>query len=152
MSFLKGLFVKKSGEPTGFSKLLAKKDGTSTTFSKVLNIALDVIEYIPGVGTVAKGAEVGVKLAGKAAVKAAVQAAGKEALKIAGTTAVKVAQQSAQSIRGSVAAKQFNNPVKMGMGDSNQEDKPVQKSSGMTSTIMVSIAVILGWLFLRKRR
>jgi hypothetical protein len=102
-----GLFKKKNGEATKFTKAFANKEGKQSIFSKALNTVLDVVEYIPVAGTAAKAVESGVKVASKVAIKEASKIAIKEAVKVASKTALKeaakvalsVAQTTAQNVR-----------------------------------------------------
>jgi LPXTG-motif cell wall-anchored protein len=143
-----GIFKKKDGSATKFTKAFAGKGGKQSVFSKVLNTALDVVEYVPVFGTVAKGVGVGVKAASKTAVKVAIKTAAKEVLKQAAPMAIQVAQANAASIRGEEA---FNMPDISKMGEAEEQKAPAEKNNSIITMVIVALAVGGGWLLLRKK-
>jgi hypothetical protein len=150
-----GIFKKKNGEATKFTKAFASKDGKQSVFSKVLNTALDVIEFIPVVGTAAKGVSVGVKAAGKVAVKTAIKTsakiAAKEALKEGGKVALSLAQANAQGIRANdmLNKQTFGNVTKLGDAD---EQAQITKESSKMPLILAGLAAGVGLFWFLKKK
>lgn len=90
-----GLFKKKNGEATKFTKAFASKSGKPSTFSKVLNTVLTVVDFVPGVGEASMAVQAGSIAATKVATKAALKIAAKDAAKVAAKAAANVAAKDA---------------------------------------------------------
>jgi hypothetical protein len=145
-----GIFKKKNGEATAFTKAFANKSGKPSTFAKVLGTALTVIDFVPAVGEVSMVAHAGVigatkvatKTAAKVAEKTAVKKALEAGLKAAKAVTVKEGLKAAQTVSTIVntkAAGIYNQAekssydyvgAKAGLGDARETPIKVAKPKG----------------------
>jgi len=153
-----GIFRKKNGEPTKFSGVLANKDGKPSTFSKILNTTLDVVEFVPIVGTVAKGVGIGVKAGTKQAIKSAskiaVKEASKKALKSAGKLATgsgtKLVIDHAMDRALSVVVEDDLGKPSSSLGSAYSRSKEPTGQSAKYAIIGVGLVSVLWYLIKRK--